>query len=96
MRPGRLGCHIKVNIPAGVLTQGEQPSDTAAIDTEILRKIGELFLLRTNINSVGSVLDSPVRVTPCAASSQYSWYSTMYTGSVLGVSPRHPRTRVSY
>ncbi|PSR78613.1 hypothetical protein PHLCEN_2v7360 [Hermanssonia centrifuga] len=28
---------------------------------EIMRKIGELFLLRTNINSVGSVLDSPVR-----------------------------------
>lgn len=25
-----------------------------------MRKIGELFLLRTNINSVGSVLDSPV------------------------------------
>ena len=29
---------------------------------EIMQKIGELFLLRTNINSVGSVLDSPVRV----------------------------------
>lgn len=28
---------------------------------EIMKKIGELFLLRTNINSVGSVLDSPVR-----------------------------------
>ncbi|KAI0945521.1 hypothetical protein AcW1_001723 [Taiwanofungus camphoratus] len=28
---------------------------------DIMRKIGELFLLRTNINSVGSVLDSPVR-----------------------------------
>ena len=27
---------------------------------EIMQKIGELFLLRTNINSVGSVLDSPV------------------------------------
>ncbi|EPQ53653.1 DUF155-domain-containing protein [Gloeophyllum trabeum ATCC 11539] len=26
---------------------------------EIMRKMGELFLLRTNINSVGSVLDSP-------------------------------------
>ncbi|CCL99102.1 uncharacterized protein FIBRA_01116 [Fibroporia radiculosa] len=26
---------------------------------DIMRKIGELFLLRTNINSVGSVLDSP-------------------------------------
>ncbi|EGN92520.1 hypothetical protein SERLA73DRAFT_79555 [Serpula lacrymans var. lacrymans S7.3] len=26
---------------------------------EIMQKIGELFLLRTNINSVGSVLDSP-------------------------------------
>ncbi|KAI0340379.1 DUF155-domain-containing protein [Trametopsis cervina] len=26
---------------------------------EIMRKIGELFLLRSNINSVGSVLDSP-------------------------------------
>ncbi|KII91211.1 hypothetical protein PLICRDRAFT_173101 [Plicaturopsis crispa FD-325 SS-3] len=26
---------------------------------EIMRQIGELFLLRTNINSVGSVLDSP-------------------------------------
>lgn len=30
---------------------------------EIMRKIGELFLLRTNINSVGSVLDSPVRTS---------------------------------
>lgn len=30
--------------------------------TEIMRKTGELFILRTNINSVGSVLDSPVRV----------------------------------
>lgn len=29
---------------------------------EIMQKIGQLFLLRTNINSVGSVLDSPVRV----------------------------------
>ena len=27
---------------------------------EIMRQIGELFLLRTNLNSVGSVLDSPV------------------------------------
>jgi uncharacterized Rmd1/YagE family protein len=27
--------------------------------TEIMQKIGELFLLRTNISSVGSVLDSP-------------------------------------
>jgi len=26
-----------------------------------MQKIGQLFLLRTNINSVGSVLDSPVR-----------------------------------
>jgi len=26
---------------------------------EIMQKIGQLFLLRTNINSVGSVLDSP-------------------------------------
>lgn len=31
---------------------------------DIMRKIGELFLLRTNINSVGSVLDSPVRRSP--------------------------------
>ena len=29
---------------------------------EIMQKIGQLFMLRTNINSVGSVLDSPVRV----------------------------------
>jgi hypothetical protein len=28
---------------------------------EIMQKIGQLFLLRTNINSVGSALDSPVR-----------------------------------
>jgi uncharacterized Rmd1/YagE family protein len=27
---------------------------------EIMQQIGQLFLLRTNINSVGSVLDSPV------------------------------------
>lgn len=42
-------------------------SETGKIDMnhkEIMRKIGELFLLRTNINSVGSVLDSPVRVVP--------------------------------
>lgn len=26
-----------------------------------MQQIGQLFLLRTNINSVGSVLDSPVR-----------------------------------
>ncbi|KAI0777219.1 hypothetical protein BD413DRAFT_172500 [Trametes elegans] len=37
-------------------------SETGKIDMshkEIMQKIGELFLLRTNINSVGSVLDSP-------------------------------------
>ncbi|KAI0646507.1 hypothetical protein C8Q79DRAFT_1050523 [Trametes meyenii] len=37
-------------------------SETGKIDMshkEIMRKIGELFLLRTNISSVGSVLDSP-------------------------------------
>ncbi|KAI0765323.1 hypothetical protein C8Q74DRAFT_1205012 [Fomes fomentarius] len=37
-------------------------SETGKIDMnhkEIMKKIGELFLLRTNINSVGSVLDSP-------------------------------------
>ena len=28
-----------------------------------MRQIGELFLLRTNLNSVGSVLDSPVRIS---------------------------------
>ena len=28
--------------------------------SEIMQQIGQLFLLRTNINSVGSVLDSPV------------------------------------
>lgn len=31
------------------------------ISEEIMQQIGQLFLLRTNINSVGSVLDSPVR-----------------------------------
>ena len=53
-------------------------SETGKIDMshkEIMQKIGELFLLRTNINSVGSVLDSPevfwvrapfaVRLAPC-------------------------------
>ena len=42
-------------------------SETGKIDMshkEIMQKIGELFLLRTNINSVGSVLDSPVRTSP--------------------------------
>jgi len=37
-------------------------SETGKIDMphkEIMRQIGELFLLRTDINSVGSVLDSP-------------------------------------
>lgn len=36
---------------------------------EIMQNIGQLFLLRTNINSVGSVLDSPV----CATSLIYVW-----------------------
>jgi uncharacterized Rmd1/YagE family protein len=35
---------------------------------EIMQQIGQLFLLRMNINLVGSVLDSPVSV----GSSSYS------------------------
>lgn len=31
--------------------------------SEIMQQIGQLFLLRTNINSVGSVLDSPVSLS---------------------------------
>ena len=32
---------------------------------EIMQQIGELFLLRININLVGSVLDYPVSSPPC-------------------------------
>lgn len=32
------------------------------VESEIMKQIGELFLLRTNINLVGSVLDSPVSI----------------------------------
>lgn len=49
--------------------------------SEIMQQIGELFLLRININLVGSVLDYPVRRI-------YSYYristNAPFIGSVLG------------
>ncbi len=46
-----------------------------------MQKIGQLFLLRTNINSVGSVLDSPVRKCSLGTCGSLLTYSL---GSVLG------------
>ena len=46
-----------------------------------MQKIGQLFLLRTNINSVGSVLDSPVRKCSLGTCGTLLTYSL---GSVLG------------
>ena len=48
-----------------------------------MRKIGELFLLRTNINSVGSVLDSPVRLLSSLAALIYELPPTI-VGGLLG------------
>ncbi|KAF7289920.1 DUF155 domain-containing protein [Mycena indigotica] len=39
---------------------------------EIMQKIGQLFLLRTNINTVGSVLDSPVSITRSVLGATFS------------------------
>ena len=56
MRREKLECHTKVFI----LNVRDRASHKIRI--EIMQKIGQLFLLRTNINSVGSVLDSPVGI----------------------------------
>ncbi|KAG2152661.1 DUF155-domain-containing protein [Suillus bovinus] len=48
---------------------------------EIMRKTGELFILRTNINSVGSVLDSPVRKYLFGV---YGIHPCPILGSILG------------
>lgn len=47
-----------------------------------MQKIGQLFLLRTNINSVGSVLDSPVRKCSLDSCGLRLTHTTL--GSVLG------------
>ncbi len=47
-----------------------------------MQKIGQLFLLRTNINSVGSVLDSPV--SGDLAIVAYPSHRRCFPGSVLG------------
>lgn len=52
---------------------------------EIMCKIGELFLLRTNINSVGSVLDSPVRIGGLLNVALDLTVHIRSSGSVLGI-----------
>ena len=67
-RPSRHGTQFEKLISTTIEETKDIPeiiSETGKIDMshkEIMQKIGELFLLRTNINSVGSVLDSPVCV----------------------------------
>jgi len=48
-----------------------------------MRKTGELFILRTNINSVGSVLDSPVRKYLARAFLRWI-HPKLIVGGVLG------------
>ena len=101
-RPSRHGTQFEKLISTTIEETKDIPeiiSETGKIDMshkEIMRKIGELFLLRTNINSVGSVLDSPVRTpltqpseAPVSAPPRLS-LTTMsrLTGSLLGKSPR--------
>ena len=52
-----------------------------------MRKTGELFILRTNINSVGSVLDSPVRSLPVCRmlSSDVFFFFVFSIGGILGM-----------
>ena len=59
---------------------------------EIMQQIGQLFLLRTNINSVGSVLDSPVGLAkfPYITSTMYLT-PIFIAGGVLGTFIAHPR-----
>lgn len=54
------------------------------LSIDIMRKIGELFLLRTNINSVGSVLDSPVSGPQKCGRQVVSDNPTACTGGFLG------------
>ena len=57
-----------------------------ASKTEIMRKTGELFILRTNINSVGSVLDSPVRLLHVSrALTLTEVFPFCWVGGVLGM-----------
>jgi hypothetical protein len=55
-----------------------------------MQKIGQLFLLRTNINSVGSVLDSPVSLNLFARVRPTTIYGYS-AGSVLGKFQRSHR-----
>ncbi|KAG7097586.1 hypothetical protein E1B28_004923 [Marasmius oreades] len=62
---------------------------------EIMQQIGQLFLLRSNINSVGSVLDSPVSADIWIQRECY--HSTdirSSIGSLLGASRNHSLERV--
>ncbi len=56
-----------------------------------MQKIGQLFLLRTNINSVGSVLDSPVRVIALVNDYQTDFFKT---GNILGTEVIGPMRRL--
>lgn len=58
---GKIGMPHKGSVSWAVHRHSVQSADDQTLHmAEIMKKIGELFLLRTNINSVGSVLDSPV------------------------------------
>ncbi|KAH8101823.1 DUF155-domain-containing protein [Cristinia sonorae] len=59
---GKIGIPHKgsyIDLPSSAPSRSNKPYPITSLLLEIMRKIGELFLLRTNINSVGSVLDSP-------------------------------------
>jgi hypothetical protein len=61
-----------------------------------MRKTGELFILRTNINTVGSVLDSPVRLLrPSFACVGVTLTSErLFAGVVLGMQFFYIRVRL--
>ncbi|KAI6107848.1 hypothetical protein EV401DRAFT_2076942 [Pisolithus croceorrhizus] len=50
---------ISRSVPSSFSPPTHAPVPDVRRPAEIMRKTGELFILRTNINSVGSVLDSP-------------------------------------
>lgn len=71
----------KIGMPHKGTRIGRIQISVNCVLSEIMRKIGELFLLRTNINSVGSVLDSPVRLDTPSSSSIHSRTDHVYRRS---------------